>query len=134
MGYESKILVVRRTESYGNFVFGDEIARFELCKMPYYEQVNGKGFHDLFKKPIDFSLYNVKYIDENQPDIDPEEWMTDCYGEHCKSAPICEVYDWLRNWDGCEEYFRAAIFRDFLKNLLDHVDQTAGIMLVHFGH
>lgn len=137
MGYESKIIVVERTEHQlpngEPWVFGSEIARFDLSKMGY-ESVSGKMFREIFETPIDFNLYNVRYIDENEPNLDPEEFRTDCYGEHCKYASLDEVLSWLSKSETSKEYRRAKLFFAFLQNLKNSEASFSEIAIVHFGY
>lgn len=66
MSYESRIFIVERHE-HKTWVYGNEIARFDLCKMGYY-MFDGKSFRDLFKKEIDFDL-NINVEDKEHYDI-----------------------------------------------------------------
>lgn len=135
MGYESKIVVVERiTCEYPNgksFVIGDEIARFDLCKMGY-EKVSGKVFWKVFTTPIDFDIY----LNTEQPekDYDPEYWRTDCYGDHCTWATVDDVIDWLEQSESAKTYRRAKLFLDFCKALKAQESDYKQICLVHYGY
>ena len=135
MGYESKIIVVDRREhelpSGETWVYGDQIATFDLSKMGY-ERVNGKTFSEVFLNPIDFNLYiqpedpNVTYTDEY--------FREDCYGEHCKWATTYDVLEWLDESEVLHDYRRAKLFYDFLVSLNEHKDDWGQLCIVHYGY
>ena len=133
MGYESRIFVVDRHER-GDWRFGDEIARFELCKMGY-EFVNGKMFRDIFDKPIDFDLYNTGNVAEDNEDEDNSR--LDLYGEYCRYTDIDTVIKWLegrKNSPDYEPYRRLELFLDSLYTIKKHESDYGNIVLVHYGH
>lgn len=136
MGYESKIIIVERTEhelqDSNKWVCGGELARFDLSKMGY-DRFDGKCFTDLFTVPIDFDLYvNQEQSDELPP---PNFYREDCYGEHCKyTADLDGLIGWLEQSEEHEHYRRAALFLDFLRVLKDHKDEYNEICLVHYGY
>lgn len=129
MGYESKIIVVERhvhdTPDGETWVYGSEIARFDLSKMGY-EKVWGADFPDMFTEPIDFDLYNMGG--------DSETTREDCYGEHCKWAALVDIIEWLEQSETGKEYRRAKLFLDFCKALQSHKDEYGQIVLVHYGY
>lgn len=135
MGYESRVFIIERSECCGGkFVYGDEIARFELCKMGN-EVVNYKYFTDVFKTPIDFDLHDIGE-DPNCEEYREEDYRTDQYGEHCKYASIDSVLEWLESSEtvNVEKYRRAVLLRDFLKMLKDRSSDFGNIVVVHYGH
>lgn len=129
MGYESMVFVVERKEiqplnGMPMWVHGDEIARFDLCKMGW-EQIGGKSFSGVFDEPIDFDLY---------VDRDTAE-RVDCYGDECKMTSVERVMFWLENSEVLKEYRRAQLFYDFLKALrAREQDFGSGLVLVHYGY
>lgn len=131
MGYESKIIVVERHQ-HDSFVFGDELARFDLCKMGY-DFHDGKQFRNLFTVPVDFDLY------VNQSSSSEEEtedfYRVDKYGEHCKyTTDIDGVIGWLELSEAHDHYRRAALLLDFLRVLKSRQNEYGQLVLVHFGH
>ena len=131
MSYESKVFIIERIETESGWVGGAEIARFELCCMGY-ELVNGRGFRDIFKTPIDFDL--DLNVNEESEYYKPELYREDAYGTPCKSASIPFVLDWLEHSRVLHEYRRAALFYDFLKVLQSRANEYGEILLVHYGH
>lgn len=143
MGYESKIVVIDRreheaTEKHPAWVYGSEIARFDLGKMGYEKYpVNNyddlRTFRDLFTVPIDFDL-SVQNEDSNT--VYPDEyWREDMYGEHCKyTTDIDSVIAWMERYLEHDDYRRAALFYDFLRVLKEHEDEYQQIVLVHYGY
>lgn len=131
MGYESRIFIVERSE-HKTWVYGSEIARFDLCKMGYY-MFDGKSFRDLFKKEIDFDLdINV----EDKDHYDPEDYRTDAYGEHCKYTDIETLIYWLEIYTKEENYRRAELFLNFLYTLKEQIKKGmwGEICIVHYGY
>ena len=134
MGYESKIIIVERTEhelpNGGTWVYGDELARFDLSKMGY-DKFDGVWFPGLFTIPIDFDLY----VRESPEDVPDSFYRVDCYDEHCKyTTDIDRVIAWLEKFDEVEHYRRASLFRDFLRVLKEHKDEYNEICIVHYGY
>ena len=136
MGYESKCVIVERKEhefpNGSKWVYGGEIARFDLSKMGY-ETVGGATFRDIFKTPIDFDIY-VNMDDGNEHS--QEYWRTDMYGDYCKWVTVDEVLAWLDASDVVKMcYRRATLFRDFLFVLkLNHEHDFNQICVVHYGY
>lgn len=129
MGYESKIIVVDRNQ-HEDWVYGGEIARFDLSKMGY-DHHNGKEFRELFTIPVDFDL-NVNSSDDVVP---ASFYREDCYGEICKyTEDIDEVIAWLEQSEARDPYRRAKLFLNFLRVLKDSVSDFRQIVLVHYGY
>lgn len=136
MGYESKIVIVDRHERESvngeKFVYGSELARFDLSKMGY-ARFNYKLFRELFTVPVDFDLY-VNNEDSNS-EYPAEYWREDAYGEHCKyTEDIDSVISWLEEYEKQDPYRRAALFLGFLKVLKERAGDFAEICLVHYGY
>lgn len=129
MGYESRIYVIDRKKS-DDFVYGAEIARFDLSKIGY-EVVAGKTFRDVFTAPIDFDIDNGA---DESGDYVPDDFRVDNYGEHCKYTDIQTVIDWLQSSETAKEYRRAALFLDFLRVLSARESEYRELVLVHFGY
>ena len=135
MGYESKIIIVHRIESEkadgGKYVYGDEIARFDLCKMGWSE-VRGVSFPGLFKNEIDFSLYNVNEHDDPEKEYPERHYREDAYGEICKWASADKVIYWLEKSNVTKEWCRARLLLNFLKSLQS--ENLSNICVVHYGY
>ena len=135
MGYESKIIIVDRSEcempNGKTWVYGDEIARFDLSKMGN-ELVNGKLFRNVFHTPVDFNLY----VNNEDPNVSYSEsyWREDMYGAVCKWASVDEVMSWLKNSETAQTYRRAKLFFDFLRVLKMHESEYGQICVVHYGY
>ena len=140
MGYESKLVIIRRSVNDDfNFVFGDELVRFELCcmshetvKMPCAKNPEvkiDKYFTDIFDTPIDFNLY--------MGDLDPngmyneEDYRKDKYDKHCCYTDLQTVIDWLRNSETIKDYDRAW---NCLQCLVAIQNTYPEAVVVHYGH
>lgn len=125
MGYESRIHIVVPLEHYG-----DEIARFDLCKMGY-EYVDGRAFREIFEREIDYSLYYTPTYNE---DVD---WRVpqneDCYGDVCGATDLDTVIEWLEKSDVAKEWSRAACTLECLKAIRKQYGND-GIDVVHYGY
>ena len=118
MSYESRIYVVdvRRRAGY---TFPCRIAMMEMGAMPYHS-----GWKELFKTPIDYTLYEINGLDE--------ETQEDCYGEHIKSAKLEDVITWLENRIQTEEYRRFRPALGLLKGF--DPDDWDCLEVLHYGH
>ena len=130
MGYESKVFVINRCvvhplNNMPDYVFGEEIARFDMCKMGY-EKVNSVDFPHLFNKPIDFDLYYP--IDE------VAETREDCYGDTCGMTSVSRVINWLEKAEVTKEYRRAKVLLDCLRGIKAYEQEFEDIVVVHFGY
>ena len=128
MSYEHRIIIAERheTESENPYVFAFELVRLDLGWME-----SGERFKRLFKTPIDFNIY-VNNEDPNE--TYPEEyWKEDMYGEHCKSASVNYVLDFLEN--NCKDTNRRlSILRALLRDLREHKEDYGDIRVVHYGY
>ena len=127
MGYESRVFIIDRRENEGGFVWGEEIARFDLCKMGW-EIVAGKQFREVFKTPIDFDL------DIPLTGVKDLPYRADAYGDICKSASISDVIGWLEKSKVLRDWKVAKLFYDFLKVLQEHENEYRELILVHYGY
>lgn len=106
MGYESRIFVVRKTDS-----FASVIAIVNMGKMGL------TGWKELFKAPIDFEFYyNEKVV------------KTDCYGDVPKYAEVSDVLNWLEN--DTEHYY----MKDVLEGILKPLEILKGFKVIHYGY
>lgn len=138
MGYESRVFVIERHEydmpNGSKWVFGDELARFDLSKMGY-EIVDNKYFSDVFKTEIDFDLHDIGE-DPNAEEYNEEDYRFDRYGAHCKWATIDQVLHWLENSEvlQVEHYRRAVMLYDALKMFKAHEADFGQLVVVHYGY
>lgn len=133
MSYESRVIIVNRRETE-NFVFGSEIARFELSAMGR-EMVNYRTFCDVFKTPIDFNLYGMPEIWTDPEETHPDQhYREDAYGAHCKMASVDDVLAWLEASNTAKEYRRARLLQDFLVCMKEEMNNFDDVRVVHFGH
>ena len=114
MGYESKLIVVERTEIWNGIVVGEAVAEFNLC-------VVNCNFTDIFTEPIDFNLY-----------IDGNPTMSDCYGKHCCMADVDDVIKALEKMSEEIDYRRFAPAIGLLKGFEQQRWDT--LKVVHYGY
>lgn len=130
MSYESKVLVINRSEIPNLWVSGQELARFDLACMGY-DKFNGKQFTELFSTPIDFNLY----VNHSEVEVEEDFYRKDCYGTICNfTRDIDEVIAWLEESQKHEPYRRAEMLLNFLKLFKYQVGQFDDICLVHYGY
>lgn len=134
MGYESIVFVIVRREikplnGMPTFAYGDEIARFDMCKMGY-EQVDGRSFPAIFDMPIDFDLYSP--IEGGK-----EETRTDMYGDVCGMTSAERVIEWLERAEVTKDYRRAKLLLGCLRAVREHEHEFTDdgeIVIVHYGY
>lgn len=127
MGYESKVFIGKRKD-YGDWVYFDELATFDLSKMGY-EEVYGKTFPALFDTKADFTVYSLGSDEDGYP-------TTDCYGaDICYTSIEC-VLQWLYNANTTKEYWRAMVLYQFLLSLVFPLSGNAyeNMIVVHYGY
>lgn len=95
MGYESKIIIVNRSQYTPAIINALVVAQYDLCNMGY----KNTEFYDVFKNEIDYDLYLP-----NGDEIHPTRM--DCYGKHMKSADIGELIAALKTCEAREHYRR----------------------------
>ena len=128
MSYESKIIFADRYEHLPNEAYGREICQFDMCVINYL-MIDGKFFHELFTRPIDFDL------NENG-DVWGEQARIDKYGVHCKWATVDELIKWLEEFKKEDDYRRAELLLSFLYTLQDQINNGRWnqICIVHYGY
>lgn len=127
MSYEHRIIIAERHETEGEnpYVFAFELVRFDLGFM-----ASGEQFKRIFTKPIDFNIY-VNNEDPNE--TYPEEyWKEDMYGEHCKSATVETVIDFLEH--SADDNRRLKLLLSGLRLLRDRKEDYGDIHVVHYGY
>ncbi len=122
MGYESRIIVMNRSELTRpnggnwvyteNWVYAEKIAEMNMCCM-------GSDFKKLFEKPIDYTIY-----------VNDEKTDEDCYGEHIKYATIDRIVEWLENYN--EDYRRIAPLLGLLKGFDE--SEWDELQVLHYGY
>ena len=121
MGYESRILIVNRSEielkNGTSWVYGEKIADVKMACM--YD-----GFTDLFDKKIDYDLY-IDNADEST--------QTDKYGDVMTYTNCKTVIDYLEELiEAGENYRRLTVLLGLLKGIDE--SQWDDIQVVHYGY
>lgn len=115
MGYETKLIIVDRHPHEG-WTYGDVIAEFNLCKLPWSFNHN-----DIFVEPIDFDLPDGHILTRE-----------DRYGEHCGMARINDVINAIEKLAKDDDYRRykpcLALLRGFDRT------QWHDLRVVHWGY
>jgi len=117
MGYESKLIVVERSEHKDiNWIYGEVIAEFKLSCLPW-----DFDHRKVFTEPIDFDLWDGD-----------EKTREDKYGEHCGMAHVSEVVKALEQLAENEDYRRYAPCIALLKGFDE--SQWKDLRVVHWGY
>ena len=127
MSYEHRIVIVERHISEGKmpYTFAIELARFDLSWMK-----TGDAFKRIFTNLIDFDIF-VNNEDPNA--VYPDEyWRADMYGEHCKSATVDAVLDFIEQ--SGETNRRVKMLSACLTYLKYHADEYGDLHIVHYGY
>lgn len=120
MGYESKLIVIDKTDIFDdclNMKFGIRIATFDLCKVPSVAQ-------DVRDYP-DTNAYF--YADDGDTQV-----TEDLYGEPLKEVPIPDMIQILEKAAVSDNYRRYAPCIQMLKGF--DLSQWRNIVVLHFGH
>ena len=121
MGYESRLIIVDRISiksRKGEYVMAEEIARFNLCCVPW-------NHGQIFTTPIDFDIQvtdgeRVKYK------------KTDCYGEHCHMADLDIVIREIERLSSEDSYRRYKPILGLLKGF--DPGEWNELKVVHYGY
>ena len=114
MGYESKIVVVDRSDIWDGYIVGGTIAVFNLSGINWNPQ-------EIFTEKIDFDLF-----------VDGECTRVDKYGRHCYMADIDDVVKVLENMAEKESYRRFAPVIGLLKGF--EQQRWDDLKVVHYGY
>lgn len=120
MGYESKLIVIDKTDIFDNELkmrFGERIATFDLCNVPSVAR-------DVRDYP-DTNAYF--YADDGNTQV-----TEDLYGEPLKEIPIPDMIQILEKAAVGDNYRRYAPCIQMLKGF--DLSQWKNIVVLHFGH
>lgn len=141
MGYESRVIIVKRSEyPKNNLVIAEELARVNLCCMGYSSMYRGASFREIFKTPIDFNLYGMPERWEDPEELYPDEhYREDCYGKHCGMTTIDKVIEWLeravdKDGETILTYRRAKLLYGILNHFKAMEKDFGSIYAVHYGY
>lgn len=133
MSYESKVFLIDRNEhesANGIWVYGDEIARFELSCMGH-QKYNGVEFRDLFKTPVDFDLYE----NPDKEEAGENYYKEDMCGAICKyTNDIDGVIAWLEQSEAADHRRRAKLLLNFLRCVKYSSGDFRQLVIVHYGY
>lgn len=120
MGYESKIYVVKKSNSF------DENGKYWASKIAELDMSNSGDFRNIFKKETDCYIYAD---DGNTPIFE------DKYGEQLKEATVDDVVKWLDDIisDG-EDYRRFKVALSLLKSFQTDQWEGENIVVLHYGY
>lgn len=124
MGYESRIIVARRTVwERSGLVWFDKLAEMNLA-------VCGYGFPEIFTTEIESNLYGDGYMKNSEEGY---EFIEDCYGKVCKYTDVQTVIDWLENAEAKEHYRR---FTPAIAMLKAYATEKweGDIVVIHYGY
>lgn len=117
--YESRIYIYNRIEHEGRlapWIYGEEIARFEMCGMP-------QGFTDIFTEKKDFNIY----ADDGNTEI-----TEDKYGAPLRACSVKKLEAWLAGKIKTDDYRRLKPLLAFLQAL--NPDEWDELIAVHYGY
>lgn len=116
MGYESKLVVVRKWEIDASS-FGETIAELNLCKMPHsFFPIN-----ETFECEVDKPIF-----------LGHEEVSKDCYCETLRYTSVEKLLKILYKCENEEHYRRTEMAINFLKSFT--TSDWDNIVVVHYGY
>lgn len=123
MGYESRIIVARRSVWESGYIYYEQLADMQLAKV-------GGNFPSIFTTEIESDIYGDGFKENS----DEEYTLTeDCYGKTCCYAPIQTVIDWLEKAETEEHYRRFTPAIAMLKAYA--AEKWEGdIVVIHYGY
>lgn len=120
MGYESKLIVVDKTDIFNselNMRFGERIATFDLGNVP-------SEARDVRDYPDTDAYF---YADDGDTQV-----TKDAYGQPLKEIPVPDMIQILERAAVSENYRRYAPCIQMLKGF--DLSQWKNIVVLHFGH
>lgn len=124
MGYESRIIVARRTVWEGSgLVWFEKLSEMWLSKVGY-------NFPEIFTTEIESNIYGDGFKENSDEEYELTE---DHYGDVCKYADVQTVIDWLENAEAKEHYRRFTPAIAMLKAYA--AEKWEGdIVVIHYGY
>lgn len=120
MGYESKLVVVRKWNFDSGDSFGETVAELNLCGMP-------NSFFPI-NETFENELEEGKKIFMASEEVD-----TDKYGDRIRYTTPKKLLDVLRKCEDEEPYRRTRMAIDLLK-LFEEDDSWDNIFIFHYGY
>ena len=120
MGYESKLIVIDKTDIFNNdlhMIFSMRIATFDLCNVPSIAR-------DVRNYPNTNAYF---YADDGNTRV-----TEDLYGEPLKEVPVPDMIKILEKAAICDSYRRYAPCIQMLRGF--DLSQWGNIVVLHFGH
>lgn len=114
MGYESKIVVVDRSDIWDGYIVGETIAVFNLSGVNWNPA-------EIFTEKIDFDLF-----------VDGECTREDKYGKTCRMADIDDVVKVLESMAEKYNYRRFAPVISLLKGF--EQQRWDALKVIHYGY
>lgn len=111
--YKSRLIIVNRVD-FGDYVFAEKIAEFNLCSMPWNHK-------KIFTTPIDFNIY-----------VNDEATKIDYYGKHCFMADVQTVIEELEWLDKYGHNRRYQPLIGLLKGF--DLSEWDDLKIVHYGY
>ena len=124
MGYESRIIVARRTVwERSGLVWFEKLSEMWLSKVGY-------NFPEIFTTEIESNIYGDGFKENSNEEY---ELTIDKYGDICKYTDIQTVIDWLENAEKREHYRRHTPAIAMLKAYA--AEQWEGeLVVIHYGY
>ena len=124
MGYESRIIVARRTVwERSGLVWFEKLSEMWLSKVGY-------NFPEIFTTEIESNIYGDGFKENSDEEYELTE---DCYGDVCKYADVQTVIDWFENAEAKEHYRRFPPAIAMLKAYA--AEKWEGdIVVIHYGY
>ena len=114
MGYESRIIIVERTELWNNYITAETIAEFNLCAVNWNPE-------EVFPEEIDFNFCTSGEVTKE-----------DKYGKTCRMANIDDVVKALEEMAAKYNYRRFAPVIGLLKGF--EQQKWDSLKVVHYGY
>jgi len=124
MGYESRIIVARRTVwASSGLVWFEKLSEMWLSKVGY-------NFPEIFTTEIESDIYGDGFKKNSDEEYELTE---DKYGDICKYTDVQTVIDWLENAEAKEHYRRFTPAIAMLKAYA--AEKWEGdIVVIHYGY
>ena len=121
MGYESKLIIVRKYSSLDTNSFGETIAEINLSGMPNEFFPINQTFENEIEEPVFVGL-----------GINGMEISEDCYGKKLRYTSVEKLLKVLYTCEAKEHYRRTEMAINFLKSFLSK--DWDDVVVVHYGY
>ena len=123
MGYESRIIVARRSKWDNGCVWFEKLGEMWMSCCGY-------GFREIFTTEIESNIYGDGFKRNSDEEIELTE---DCYGDICKYTDIQTVIDWLEKAEAEEHYRRFTPAIAMLKAYAAE-EWDGELVVIHYGY